>query len=94
MAATSKIDGVLIRANLSVFLQRANANHGIGYTTVVHCVPDCIRDRIRLAVPEPPEWQRAGNEIEAEWIPTDERYSLLTLIATTESVSSCVRMNS
>jgi len=34
----------------------------------VHCVADCIRDCIWFAVPEPAEWQRSGNQINAAMI--------------------------
>jgi hypothetical protein len=29
------------------------------------CVPDCIRDGTRPAIPQPTEWQRIGNQIDA-----------------------------
>jgi hypothetical protein len=31
-------------------------------------VADCIADSIRLAVPQPTEWQRIGNQIDAAFI--------------------------
>jgi hypothetical protein len=31
-------------------------------------VSDCVRDRIRLAIPQPTEWQRIGNQIDAAFI--------------------------
>jgi len=31
----------------------------------VHCVADCITDRVGLAIPQPTEWQNIGNEINA-----------------------------
>jgi hypothetical protein len=31
----------------------------------VLCVSDCIRDCIWFAIPQPTEWQRGGNEINA-----------------------------
>jgi hypothetical protein len=35
---------------------------------VVHRVADCIANRIRLAVPQPTEWQHIGNQIDAAMI--------------------------
>jgi len=32
-------------------------------------VSDCIRDGIRLVIPQPTEWQRIGNQINAAPIP-------------------------
>jgi len=34
-------------------------------------VPDCIRNGIRPAVPQPTEWQRIGNYIDAAMILSD-----------------------
>ena len=34
----------------------------------MHCVPDCIADCVRLAIPQPPERQRIGNQINAAMI--------------------------
>jgi hypothetical protein len=31
-------------------------------------VSDCIRDGLRLAIPQPTEWQRIGNQINAAMI--------------------------
>jgi hypothetical protein len=31
-------------------------------------VSDCVRDSILLGIPEPPEWQRIGNQIDAAMI--------------------------
>jgi len=31
----------------------------------MHRVADCIRDGVWLAIPEPTEWQRIGNQIDA-----------------------------
>jgi len=31
----------------------------------VHCVADCVVDRIWFGVPQPTEWQRIGNQISA-----------------------------
>ena len=42
-----------------------NANRGIVPTAVVDRVADCV---IRRAVPQPTEWQRIGNQIDAAMI--------------------------
>ena len=34
----------------------------------MHRVADCITDRIWLAIPQPTEWQRIGNQIDAAFI--------------------------
>jgi hypothetical protein len=31
-------------------------------------VADCVAERVRLAIPQPTEWQRVGNEIDAAMI--------------------------
>jgi hypothetical protein len=31
-------------------------------------VVDCVRDGIRLAIPQPTEWQRIGNQIDAAFV--------------------------
>jgi len=31
-------------------------------------ISDCVRDGIRLAIPQPTEWQRIGNEIDTAFI--------------------------
>jgi len=31
-------------------------------------IPDCIDDRVELAVPQPPEWQRIGKQIDPAFI--------------------------
>jgi len=50
----------------------ANANDSIMRAAVEFRVADCIRDRIRLAVPQPTEGQRIGNYIDAAMIFTRE----------------------
>jgi hypothetical protein len=32
------------------------------------CVADCVAGRVGLAIPEPPEWQHIGNQIDAAFI--------------------------
>ena len=34
----------------------------------MHYVADCIGNRIRFAIPQPTEWQRIGNQIEAAFV--------------------------
>jgi hypothetical protein len=34
----------------------------------VHRVADCVIDSVRLTVPQPTEWQRIGNQIDAAFI--------------------------
>jgi hypothetical protein len=34
----------------------------------VHCVADCICDRVRFALPQPTEWQLVGDELDAAFI--------------------------
>jgi len=34
----------------------------------VYCVSDCIAHRVRFAIPQPTEWQRIGDQIEAAFI--------------------------
>ena len=36
-------------------------------------ISGCIANRIRLAVPEPTEWQRSGGEIDAAFITDGQR---------------------
>ena len=45
-----------------------NANHGTRRAAVELRIPDCILDRIRLAVPQPTEWQCIANQIDAAMI--------------------------
>jgi hypothetical protein len=35
-----------------------NVDHSMMRSAPVHCVPDCIADGIRFAVPQATEWQR------------------------------------
>jgi hypothetical protein len=39
-----------------------NADHGM------MCVSNCIRDGIGIAIPQPTDWQRIGNQIDASLI--------------------------
>src|SRR5438128_7764402 len=32
------------------------------------CVSDCVGDSVSIAIPQPTEWQRIGNQIEAAFI--------------------------
>jgi hypothetical protein len=32
------------------------------------CVADCVANRVRLAIPQPTEWQRIGNQIDAAFV--------------------------
>jgi len=45
-----------------------NENHGIMRAAAMLRVSDCVRDSIRLAIPQPTEWQRIGNQIDAAFI--------------------------
>jgi hypothetical protein len=45
-----------------------NADYSIVRTTAVHRIADCIRDRIRFAIPQATEWERIGNQIDATMI--------------------------
>jgi hypothetical protein len=38
------------------------------FAAAVNRVARCIRDGIGIAIPEPTEWQRIGNEINAAFI--------------------------
>src|SRR5262245_22239904 len=51
---------VLVRLD-HVASRIVNANHGIVRTAVELRISDCIRDGIRLAIPQPTEWQHIGN---------------------------------
>src|SRR5262245_1853484 len=42
-----------------------NANHSIMRPAAVPRVPICLGDRVRLAIPQRPEWQDIGNQIDA-----------------------------
>ena len=46
----------------------ANANHSIMLAAAMLCASDGIRDGVRLAVPQPTEWQRIGDQISAAMI--------------------------
>ena len=45
-----------------------NANHSVMWTAAMLRVADCVVDRIRFAVPQPTEWQRIGNQIDAAMV--------------------------
>jgi hypothetical protein len=45
-----------------------NANDGVTRATAVFRVSDGVRNCIRTVVPEPTEWQRIGNQIDAAFI--------------------------
>jgi len=38
-----------------------NANHSMMRSAAMLGVSDCVPDRIRLAVPQPTEWERIGD---------------------------------
>ena len=42
-----------------------NANHSIMRSAVKLCVADCVAECIRPVVPQPTEWQRIGDQIDA-----------------------------
>jgi hypothetical protein len=63
----SKVARVLVRLN-HVASIIVNANHRIVRAAAMFGVTDCVRDCIRLAVPQPTEWQRVGKEIDAAMI--------------------------
>jgi hypothetical protein len=45
-----------------------NANHSMMWSAAVFRVSDCVRDGIRLAIPQPTERQRIGDQIDAAFI--------------------------
>jgi hypothetical protein len=45
-----------------------NANHGIVWLASMFRVPDCVADSVRLAIPQPTEWQRVADQINAAMI--------------------------
>jgi hypothetical protein len=45
-----------------------NANHSVMRAAAMFGVSDCIVDRVWLAVLEPTEWQRIGNQIDAAFV--------------------------
>jgi hypothetical protein len=45
-----------------------NPNHGIMRPAVEFGVVDCIAECVRLVIPQPPEWQHIGNQIDAAMI--------------------------
>ena len=45
-----------------------NVNHGIVRPAVMLRVTDCVGDTLSIAIPQPPEWQRIGDEIKAAMI--------------------------
>jgi len=42
-----------------------NADHRVMSAAVKLCVTNCIADCVWLAIPQPTEWQRVGNQISA-----------------------------
>jgi hypothetical protein len=46
----------------------ANANHSIVRTAAKLGVTNCVANRVRLTVPQPTEWERIQNQIDAEAI--------------------------
>jgi hypothetical protein len=59
-----EIARVLARHN-HVASRIVNANQSIMRSAAVHRVADCV---IRLGVPQPTEWQRIGNQIDATMV--------------------------
>jgi hypothetical protein len=45
-----------------------NANYSVVRPAVKLRVADCVADRVWLAIPQPAEWQRIGNQIDAATI--------------------------
>ena len=45
-----------------------NANHSVVRTAAMFRVVNGVGDRIRLTVPQPTKWQRAGNQIDSAMI--------------------------
>ena len=45
-----------------------NANDSIMRSTAVLRVIDCVADCVWLSIPQPTEWQRIGNQIDAAFI--------------------------
>jgi len=45
-----------------------NANHSLMRATAMLGISDCVRHGIRLAIPQPTEWQNIGNLIDAAMI--------------------------
>jgi hypothetical protein len=43
----------------------AKADHSIMRAAAVFGVVDCVADRVRFVIPQPPEWQRIGYQIDA-----------------------------
>jgi hypothetical protein len=64
LPAPQQIACVLVRCDhVASFI--VNADHGGMSPAAMLRVPDCV---IRFGVPEPTEWQRIGNQIEAAMI--------------------------
>ena len=45
-----------------------NANLGVIGAAELPCVADCIAGSVRPVIPEPTEWQRIGDQIDAPMI--------------------------
>ena len=46
----------------------ANANHSVARATAKLCVVNCVTGCVWPTVPQPTEWQRSGNQIDAAFI--------------------------
>jgi hypothetical protein len=57
-----------------------NANHSIMSPAEKLCVADCVADRVWLAIPQPTEWERIGDQIDAAMITAGDFVNMLVAI--------------
>jgi hypothetical protein len=62
-----KIALVLVRLD-QIACRMVNVKHGIMWAAAMLSVSDCIRDGIGIAIPQPTEWERIGNQINAAFM--------------------------